>query len=373
MSKKFGKFATMSSRAVLFGILSVGLACDGGRSESHPRYDGPGQTVKIMTRNVHLGAEFDSSLNVSTPAQIPSIVASLWDQVEKSDFPGRARLIAQEVAAALPDIIAFQELEWFRMQSPSTFRAGAEPKAALTAPNGDMLAIMRDALAEAGLDYGEPVVVASHSDIELPGVDALGNTYDLRMTDRDAVFVRSGVVASNPRSENFAHMLTVPIGGLSSGISVKIIRGFAAVDLVVQGVPFTFINTHLEVGGSLAPLQESQARDLIERLAPISGQVVLTGDFNSAADGSTTSSIITLTRDFADIWSAVRPSDPGFTCCTDIRAAAPSPYERIDLILGRGKVRGESAFLTGLDGQHTPSGLLASDHLGVVATLTVGQ
>jgi endonuclease/exonuclease/phosphatase family metal-dependent hydrolase len=326
-----------------------------------------------MTRNVYLGADFDTALNVAKPDLIPAAVASIWDQVQKSDFPGRARLIAQEVAAAMPDIVAFQELEWFRVQSPSDFVAGATPNAETSAPNGDFLAIMRDALAAAGLDYGDPVVVATHMDTELPAIDAQGNAFDLRMTDRDAVFVRPGVLASNPRSEDFPHLFTVPVGGLDSKIFIKLTRGFAAVDLTIQGVPFTFVNTHLEIGGLLSGTQQEQAKDLVGRLASFAGQVVLAGDFNSAADGSTTESYKTVTAEFADAWSEVNAADPGLTCCTDIQAPALAPHERIDLILAKGKVRAEAATRTGIEGQRTSAGLLPSDHLGVVATLTVGQ
>ncbi len=350
------------------------LALGCGDDDSGPgRYTGPGQPLKVMTRNVYLGADFNTALNVSTPDQIPATVAAIWDQVQASDFPGRAALLAQEIAATLPDIVAFQELEWFRMQSPSDFQPGAAPNATISAPNGDMLTIMKDALIAAGLDYGDPVLVAEHSDTELPGVDAQGASFDLRMTDRNAVFVRAGILALNQRKEDFAHLFTVPVGGLSSGISISLTRGFSAVDLTLQGVTFTFVNTHLEVGGMLSALQQEQATELVERLAPLEGQVVLAGDFNSAADGSTTDSYKTLTRVFADAWSEVNPMDPGLTCCTDLRASTLAPTERIDLVLGRGKVRAESVIRTGIEGQRSESGRLASDHLGVVATLTVGQ
>ena len=330
--------------------------------------------VKVMTRNLYLGAEIDTAMNVSTRDEIPAAVAALWAQVQQNDFPGRARLIAHEIAAESPDIVALQEVELFRMQSPSDFQPGAAPNAEATAPNGDMLAILQAELVAAGLDYGDPVVTASHSDTELPAVDASGASFDLRMTDRDVVFVRSTLTASNPRAENFASMFSAPLGGLSSGIFVKLSRGYASVDLLAQGVPFTFVNTHLEVGGILSTIQESQAKELLDGLAPLAGQVILAGDFNSAADGSTTKSYQTVTGVFADAWPEVNDKDPGPTCCTDLQATAPAPTDRIDLVLYRGKLRPEAAGRVGLDpSERTPGGLLASDHVGVVTTLTVGM
>jgi endonuclease/exonuclease/phosphatase family metal-dependent hydrolase len=102
--------------------------------------------------------------------------------------------------------------------------------------------------------------------------------------------------------------------------------------------------------------------------------VVLVGDFNSAADGSTTTTYHIVTQAFSDAWPKVNATDPGFTCCTDITAAALSPTERIDLAFYRGKVRPEAANLAGLDASaRTAGGLLPSDHVGLVTTLTVGQ
>jgi hypothetical protein len=337
-------------------------------------YAGPGTPLKVMTRNLYFGAEINASLVVPTAAQIPPVVAGLWAAVQQSDFPGRAKLIVDEIVAEQPDIIAFQEMELFRTQSPSDFVPGASPNAETVAPNGDMLAIIVGELAARGLDYGEPVLVDPHTDIELPSVDASGAIYDLRMTDRNVVFVRPSISASNPRGQDFASSFSVPLGGLSSGISIKLARGFGAVDLLADGVSFTLVNTHLEIGGFLASDQEAQAKNLVDALAPLAGQVVLAGDFNSPADGSGTKSYQTVAQAFTDVWPVVNATDPGFTCCTDITAAALSPNERIDLVLYRGKVRPEAANVVGPDASaRTAGGLLPSDHVGVVTTLTVGQ
>ena len=236
-----------------------------------------------------------------------------------------------------------------------------------------MLAIIEHEMAARGLDYGEPALVDPHTDLELPSVDASGAITDLRMTDRNVVFVRPSISASNPRGQDFASSFSVPVGGLGSGISVKLTRGFGAVDLVSEGVPFTMVNTHLEVGGLLGD-QEAQAKNLVDALAPLAGQVILAGDFNSPADGPGSTSYRTVARTFTDAWPVVNAGDPGFTCCTDITAAALSPTERIDLVFYRGKVRPEAARVVGLDASaRTTDGLLPSDHVGVVTTFTVGQ
>ena len=77
---------------------AVCLGC-GNDSGGPSDYTGPGKTLKVMTRNVYFGAEVDASLAVSTPAQIPPAVAGLWAAVQQSDFPGRAKLIVDEIVA----------------------------------------------------------------------------------------------------------------------------------------------------------------------------------------------------------------------------------------------------------------------------------
>jgi endonuclease/exonuclease/phosphatase family metal-dependent hydrolase len=266
-------------------LVALLVGCDSGGEGA---WNGPGTSVKVMTRNVYLGGEFDSLIGAQTIAQLPGVVDTLWKGVQASDFPARAALIADEVAAEEPDIVAFQELELFRIQTPSDFDPKAAPNAADTAPNGDLLAILTAALAARGLDYGEAVAVATHTDTEMPAADASsGATYDLRLTDRDAVFARPGLRVSNVRTADFPTFISlpVPLSSLGAGILVQLKRGYSAMDVTAPGAAqFTFAATHLEVGGQASAYQEGEARDLMTALAPIAGPLVLVGDFNSAAD-----------------------------------------------------------------------------------------
>jgi len=200
-------------------------------------YTGPGATLKVMTRNLYFGAEINASLATVTAAEIPAQVATLWATVQQSDFPGRAKLIVDEIVAEQPDIIAFQEMELFRTQSPSDFVPGASPtprpwlRTATCGPSS-RVSWPRAVSTMASLCWWNP-----HTDIELPAVDASGAIYDLRMTDRNVVFVRPNISASNPRGQDFASSFSVPLGGVGSGISIKLARGFGAVDLLADGVP----------------------------------------------------------------------------------------------------------------------------------------
>lgn len=355
-----------------FGLAAGTAGCGSDSGGGTAPDAGPRTPVTVMTRNVFLGAEFDNIIAAKTVAEVPALVGAFWQAVQATDFPNRAKLIADEVAAVHPDILALQELELFRLQTPSNFDLATPVIDAETvAPNGDLLAILQAELLARGLDYGDPAVVVVHTDTEMPGVDGTGATFDLRLTDRDAIFVRQGLTVTNPRSADFATFIPLPVGGSPGGIPVKLKRGYAAVDVNAAGTPFTFVETHLEVGGRAAPFQEAQAADLNKILAGITGSVIVAGDFNSAAAGNTTHSYATVTQNFTDAWAKVNAADPGFTCCNTL-PDPPAPTDRIDLILFHGNVDALSATRVGLTAR-TPGGLLASDHEGVVAALSVGR
>jgi len=80
---------------------------------------------------------------------------------------------------------------------------------------------------------------------------------------------------------------------------------------------------------------------------------------------------ILVSAGFADIWSELHPNDLGLTWpfYTEDPVGPATPFQRIDLILVRGSnIVCKSVALTGT----TPSeGLWASDHAGVIASLTL--
>ncbi len=57
------------------------------------------------------------------------------------------------------------------------------------------------------------------------------------------------------------------------------VRGYQTVEATVDGLAFTFVNTHLEVAGGQAGIaQEAQAAELQAAIDAIGGPVVLVGD-----------------------------------------------------------------------------------------------
>jgi endonuclease/exonuclease/phosphatase family metal-dependent hydrolase len=116
-------------------------------------------------------------------------------------------------------------------------------------------------------------------------------------------------------------------------------------------------------------VQVAQGVEAVARIAASPYPVIALGDFNSAADGSTTPTYKLLTAVLTDAWTTVRPNDPGLTCCQaelldDVRPA----QTRIDLVLTSRHLRADRAELTGNTAfRASPPPLWASDHFGVVA------
>ncbi|HET8538769.1 MAG TPA: endonuclease/exonuclease/phosphatase family protein [Anaeromyxobacter sp.] len=330
--------------------------------------DGPGPLpyvddakLTVLTRNVFLGAELSPVLRATTPFELAAATDAVWQRVQANRFPERAARIADEIAAAQPDLVGLQEVTLWRTQTPGDSAFGGTPATAVAL---DYLRILLDRLAERRLAY-VPVVSLELADIEAP---IAGGT-DLRMTDRDVILARAGVPTSNPRGAPFAALGLVTV--LGTDYPVK--RGWSSVEATIGGRRIVFVNTHLEAfelrtaTGALA--RPAQAAELVALLAGEEGRVAVVGDLNSAPG---TEGHAALTgAGFADAWEAVRGADPGLTCCfpEDLTRAAPLST-RIDDVLVRGALTPTSATVVGEEAaDRTPGGLWPSDHAGVVATV----
>jgi len=323
-----------------------------------------------MTRNVYLGASISPLLRAESAAVIPGLVAEMWATVQANDFPSRAALLADEIDRQRPHVVGLQEASVFRIQSPGDFLVG-NPEPA-TEVVYDYIELLQAELVVRGLDY-DVVVVRSGSDVELPSTTG----DDVRITDHQAILVRSGVEVIGSDQGTYAVNLTLPIGG-EGGPPVTLSRGWVSVDVRIAGRELRFVCTHLE-RAAVAPVQVAQGAELLQRVAAAPVPVVLVGDFNSAADGSTTDTYGALVSGgLVDAWALASP-DPGLTCCHDDDPSNSNVElnRLIDLVFfhdpGGETITGASrAVVVGADpGHRTSSGLWPSDHAGVAVTLGV--
>jgi endonuclease/exonuclease/phosphatase family metal-dependent hydrolase len=348
------------SRARFAVIVAVAVAFAFGLAGTVAAKDK--RDLTVMTQNLYLGADIAQVLDATTTFEFLVSVATTYGQVQFTDFPTRAGALAAEIEATDADIVGLQEVANWTSTGP-----GAPPSL-------DFLAILLQKLNDRGLSYS--VASTSHNlnvgpvPLLFPCSGALFSC-SLSYEDRDVILVnndRAGLAVSNPQSGRYdAQQVSSSLAG-----PISFDRGWASVDGQLDGKKFTFVTTHLEIE-DFAPVQEDQGREFLAGPARSGGAVIAVGDFNSAADGSTSSVYADLTKSwFADSW-ALNRTDPGLSCCQDplLTNATSHLHSRIDLVLTHGAARAMDANLVGTAPFRAVPPLWPSDHAGLVATVRI--
>jgi hypothetical protein len=255
--------------------------------------------VRVMTRNVYLGADLGPGLAATTPQQFFEANGGILRQVTRTNFPLRARALAAEILRNHPDLVGLQEVALWRTAPPSLTPVLSGPSA--TTVRYDFLQLLLNQLNKGKQRY-RAVVVKPEFDFEAPanengraddGPDAPdGLLADAeingRLTMRDVILARNKTTAtSNPRSGTFENLLSVTV----SGIPIEVTRGWTTVDArVKKSRVFHFVNTHLEAfdDESVTPsIRAQQASELVAPGGPARAfplPVILVGDLNSDRD-----------------------------------------------------------------------------------------
>ena len=267
--------------------------------------------AKVMSQNLYIGADLDRILRGEDPAAV-------FQTVLESNVLERFATFAAQVDAENPDLIGLQEVTKIVV-----FDAQGN-----ILQDIDYLDIVLGNLAARGESFAVSSVVAN-ADVTLP-LDLQAGLF-ARVIDRDVIIHNTATTAvSNPESANYATNFAFNLGG----IDIEFTRGYTAVDAVVSGSSFRFVNTHLEVQNApclpptgLAICQEVQAAELVEALAGESLPVVLLGDFNAEPGEPTYETIVD--GGYADTWN----NEGGDTCCQSELLNEPSDLtQRIDII-----------------------------------------
>ncbi len=334
--------------------------------------------LTVMTQNLYLGSSLAPALEAETPEEFVEGVARIYATVQYTNFPARAAAIADEIQEKKPDLIGLQEVTKWTTE-------GLNPP-----PGYDFLAILQGDLEARGVHYAvgsvannakigpAPLVGSGES---CPVLEGPKFTCGVTLEDRDVILVNEdtpGLAWGNPQSGHYGTQQIVesPVGPLSFD------RGWASIEATLASLPFRFVDTHLETEESPA-VQEAQAGEFLAGPAA-GGTVIATGDFNSAADGSTTTSYaqVTAPGELRDAWNESLLG-PGLSCCQQSNTPPLAPgalnnptstlATRIDLILTRGAAysSGAEAELIGDTPFQAEPPFWPSDHAGVVATVTL--
>jgi endonuclease/exonuclease/phosphatase family metal-dependent hydrolase len=324
----------------------------------------PNRELTTMTQNLYLGSSLQPAIDATTPAQFVAAVATIYATMLFTDFPKRAQVIADEIAAEQPDLIGLQEVsKW----TATPTHPGPTP------PSVDFLAILQADLAARGLSY-DVASVSQNADIgPAPlvapafGCNPFTTAPDcvVTLSDRDVILVNRHTPALHwrgPATGRYAAQATLDVPGAGA---VSFDRGWTSIEVKYRGRSFRFVDTHLEVE-QFAATQEAQAGELLAVALAGATNAVVVGDFNSAADGSTTDTYDIVTSQLTDAWTS---ADPGVTCCQNATLTNPTSQlsTRVDLVLTRGTVTSSNPRRLVGGPLSPPAPLWASDHASVLA------
>lgn len=356
----------------------------------------PGKPLTVMTRNLYLGADLNPPIRaaLAQPAGSFAQLVALANGthaarsiVDQTNFPVRARLLAAEIVATRPDLVALQEVALWR-HGPLELDRIAVPNAATV--DIDFLQILMAQLASQGASY-TVVRVQQEADVEAPsfvGTNPLtpsADAKDVRLTMRDAVLMRvdPGLTVLDSGGANYATRFVVGIGAFS----YTFLRGYAWADVRAGSKTVRFIDTHLESEFSIFAL--GQANELLAGPATTNRSVVIACDCNSDPLNNAGKPPIDTTphsapynlivgHGFVDGWLEFAPAEQGWTSGLSQLVNDPTAEgfdHRIDMIFVRtigGAVAGvDKGEVTGNEvvDRDPATGLWPSDHAGVVLRL----
>lgn len=362
------------------------------------------QPIKVMSRNLYLGADVGVAL-----AKIPNMPAAaqfMWDQVQKTDFSKRKKILAEQIRAESPDVIGIQEATiWYC-------------KAHFWSKKTEVFNFTEELLSELGGEY----VIAEKNGVKAnnPGysigpipfltkvndpqtfLSLFGqNDADCGFQIGDALIIKKSLtqyVNQVGNSEYKDVYKVVPT-------LMEIYRGYSWADITVQGTNVRFVTTHLESlwDPKKVPKAADQARQLVSDLRNTKSPIVIVGDFNSdprdprplkapnpgeqptASDkcpaGSSTCNAYKVMREAGFIDAGPDASDPSaFTWGMNSLLTGPDPKraqaakamgnssgftDRLDYIFVK---NGLKVLTSKIIGQSAPYG---TDHAGVVSELNV--
>jgi endonuclease/exonuclease/phosphatase family metal-dependent hydrolase len=351
--------------------------------------------VKVMSRNVYLGADLGPGLAAQNLQQLVNGAGVVLGEVDANDFRVRARGLAAEIRQRGPHLVGLQEAALWRTQACT---ANPIPPNATTV-RWDYVQLLLDELNRGKKRY-RLVVEQPQFDFEIfvnqdgneqtsaPGCQ-FGSELNGRLTMRDAILAKRGVKTRRARGAAFDTLLQVR----PAGVPVNVTRGWTRTEARIPGAGrFNFVNTHLEAfdnqaqngtndGSSVGngEVRQAQARELTARGGPARSKLrtILLGDLNSdvateVRPGDSLAYRSLLARGFRE-----RSRSDVMSCCLEtslLTVAGGGEFDDFDHIVDHvmtnkpRKVRFRSGAVTG---RAPVNGFWNSDHAGLYSLLNL--
>ena len=393
------------SRIVLLALAALMLVPIFAGAADAKKKKKPSVPVKVMTRNLFLGADLTPALQSTGFESFIEANGKILRDVDLTNFPVRAQGLAEEIASKKPDFVGLQEVALWRTGDPYVgYAQSSDPNANFkaTTVKYDFLALLQAQLQARGMNY-DVAVEKNEFDFEAPtdyndvdndapasmnpdpstngesGAESFDDAeIQARLTMRDVILVRDkkGVKFSNPTSGTYSSLYTPTI----SGIPVPVTRGWTAVDAKVtkgkgkkrRTAKFDFVNTHFEAFDDETQhpsIRAQQAQELASGPASAKKTIIL-GDFNSD-DDTVQPDDQQAYRVLLDAGFTERSTNNPLSCCVNnLFTSPPSEFDhQVDHIMShqsKKKVKLVNSSVTGLA---QVNGIYDSDHAGVFSKL----
>jgi endonuclease/exonuclease/phosphatase family metal-dependent hydrolase len=352
-------------------------------------------TVKVMTRNLYLGADLSPGIQAKNLQELVNGAGTILNQVDANNYPVRAKGLAKELLSQKPDIVGLQEASLWRTEPcdqnplpPKATTVRYDYIKSLLAEVNKNANLYRVAVVKNEFDF--EVWVNSDGNESTAGPNCpMGSEINGRLTMRDAILVRKGVKVAKPKSGTFSTLLRVK----PAGVNVDVTRGWTAIDASVRGKKFHFVNTHLEAFDNSpngnptntdenlgnGEIREAQAKQLIANGGAARSKlpVVLLGDLNSDTKTEVKKGDGLAYRALLDSKFVERSTYTPLGCClnADILTANGGGKKadfdhKVDHVMTNApkKIKLVKSVITGLS---PVNGFWDSDHAGVVSTLRI--
>jgi endonuclease/exonuclease/phosphatase family metal-dependent hydrolase len=344
-------------------VLAAAPAADARRA--------PAPKPTVMTQNLYLGSGLIAAAVAPNKTEFESKAAQVWQNVQATNFPARAKALARLIHRADPDLVGLQEVTtWYR--SPNGVKDGYATPSKIVVY--DFLKSLLRELNKRGPKYR--AVASDRLPTNIEASTSLG--YDIRFKLGNVILAKRerGLRIRRKLFHLYADQFSFNTQGGPFGAK----RGWVAVDAVFHGRRFRFVDTHLESEGP--PVRAKQALELVSRSGPlrVKGQKVLVGDLNSDTLGRSNDSPEAYTNvvraGFQDAWKAGGHGQGLTSGDGDELLNTPRPTfdERIDYVLLKPARRILKATVLGAKRtDRTASGLWPSDHAGLAVTFRLGK
>jgi endonuclease/exonuclease/phosphatase family metal-dependent hydrolase len=239
-------------------------------------------SVTVMSRNIYLGADVGKALELIP--NLPAAAQYMWDQVNKTDFSKRAKILANEINQSSPDVIGIQEATiWYCQKYPWSKKVEVFnfTEQLLAELKGEYQLATKDGKVALNPGFSiNPIPFLTKVKDEVRFQKIFGSdTASCGFETGDGLLIKR-----TPRLE------LIQLGTTEYEVNYPIVptimtvyRGYSWADIKVDQVPTRFVTTHLESlwDENVIPNSAKQAKQLIDDLSNTKMPIIVMGDFNA--------------------------------------------------------------------------------------------